>query len=84
MTAFSPDTPTHIQRLMIERLRTMPAWRKLALVGEMNRAVRQLTMAGPRQRHPDDTAEERRRRLADLLLGRELAARVYGPAPWEA
>ena len=84
LMAFSPDTPLHVQRLLIERLRAMPTWRKLALVGEMNRAVRQLTMAGLRQRHPDDTAEERRRRLADLVLGRELAAQVYGPAPWEA
>ena len=79
--AFSRDTPPHIQRLVLERLRAMPAWRKLELAAEMNRAVRQLALAGLRQRHPDDTPAERRRRLADLLLGRELATRVYGPAP---
>ena len=81
--AFSLDTSPEVQRVVIERLRAMPMWRKWALVGEMNRAVRQMMMAGLRQRHPDDTPEERQRRLADLLLGRELAARVYGPPPWE-
>jgi len=32
---------------------------------------------------PDDTPDLLRRRLADLLLGPELAARVYGPLPEE-
>ena len=45
----------------------------------MNRAVRDLALAGLRQRHPNDSPAQRRRRLADLLLGQELAARVYGP-----
>jgi len=83
MTTLSPDTSPHIERIQIERLRRMPAWRKLSLVGEMNRAVRDLALAGLRQRHPDDTPARRRRRLATLLLGKELAARVYGPAPEE-
>ena len=57
----------------------MPPWRKLELVGDMTEAVRTLALAGLRQRHPDDTLEQRRRRLADLVLGPELAERVYGP-----
>jgi hypothetical protein len=77
----SPDTPPHVEQMQIERLRQMPAWRKLALVGEMNRAVRDLALAGLRQRHPDDSPAQRRRRLAGLLLGTELSTRVYGPAP---
>ena len=79
MTTLSPDTHPEIERLQIERLRQMPAWRKMALVGEMNRTVRTLALAGLRQRHPDDSPAQRRRRLADLLLGPELAVRVYGP-----
>jgi hypothetical protein len=39
VTPLSTDTAPHIERLKIERLRQMPAWRKLALVGEMNQAV---------------------------------------------
>jgi hypothetical protein len=50
-------------------------------MAEMGQTVRTLAMAGLRQRHPDDTPAQRRRRLADLLLGPELATRVYGPLP---
>jgi len=81
MTTLSPDTHPEIERLQIERLRQMPAWRKMALLSEMNRTVRTLALAGLRQRHPHDTPAQRRRRLADLLLGPELAACVYGPLP---
>ena len=80
MVTLSADTSPRIEQMQIERLRMMPAWRKLALVGEMNRAVRDLALAGLRQRHPYDTPAQRQRRLAGLLLGPELAARVYGPA----
>ena len=79
MTTLSPDTSPEIERMQIERLRQMPSWRKIGLVGDMNETVRTLALAGLRQRHPDDTPAQRRRRLADLMLGPELAARVYGP-----
>ncbi len=77
------DTHPDIERLQIERLRQMPSWRKMALMAEMNRTVRTLALAGLRQRYPDDTPAQLRRRLADLLLGPALAARVYGPPPEE-
>jgi len=83
MTRLSPDTHPDIERLQIQRLRQMPAWRKMALVGEMNRTVRALALAGLRQRYPEDSPAQRQRRLADLLLGPELAARAYGPLPEE-
>jgi hypothetical protein len=79
MATLSPDTHPDVEQWQIERLRQMPAWRKLALVGEMNGTVRILALAGLRQRHPDDTPAQLERRLADLALGPELAARVYGP-----
>lgn len=84
MTNLSFDTHPEIEHLRIQRLRQMPSSRKMALVGEMNRTVRALALAGLRQRHPDDSPTQRRRRLADLLLGPELAARVYGPLPGES
>ena len=83
MTTLSPDTPPEIERLQVQRLRQMPPWRKMALMGEMSRTVRTLALAGLRQRHPDDTSAQRQRRLADLLLGPDLAAKVYGPLPEE-
>jgi hypothetical protein len=81
VTSFSADTSPDIENMQIEQLRQMRPWRKMALMAEMGQTVRTLAMAGLRQRHPDDTPAQRRRRLADLLLGPELAARVYGPLP---
>lgn len=83
MVTLSADTSPYIEQMQIERLREMPPWRKLALVAEMNRTVRDLALAGLRHRHPHDTLAQRRRHLASLLLGPELATRVYGPAPEE-
>lgn len=83
MTTLPNDTAPEIERLRIERLRQMPPWRKLALMAEMGQTVRNLALAGLRQRHPDDTPAQRQRRLADLLLGEELAARAYAPASEE-
>jgi hypothetical protein len=79
MTALSPDTSPEIERLQIERLRQMPPWRKMALLAEMFQALQTLALAGLRQRHPADTLAQQRRHLADLLIGPELAHRVYGP-----
>jgi hypothetical protein len=81
MTARSPDTMPEVDKLQIDRLRQMPPWRKLALLGEMNRTVRTLALAGLRHRFPDESQAQHRRRLAVLMLGPELAARVYGPMP---
>ena len=81
MTGFPADTSPDIENVQIERLRQMPPWHKMALMAEMGQTVWTLAMAGLRQRYPDDTLVQRRRRMADLLLGPELAARVYGPLP---
>jgi hypothetical protein len=81
MTARPSDTVPEVEKLQIDRLRQMPPWRKLALLSEMNRTVRILAVAGLRYRFPDESQAQHRRRLADLVLGSELAARVYGPVP---
>jgi hypothetical protein len=75
------DTSPKIEQIQLEQLRQMPAWRKLALVAEMNQTVRTLALAGLRQRYPDEAAPQQQRRLADLLLGSELATRAYGSWP---
>ena len=83
MAILSRDTDPEIERMQIERLQQMPAWRKLALVSSMNRMVRALALAGLRERYPDDTLAQRQRRLADLILDPELAAAAFGPSPKE-
>ena len=81
MNSLPTDTHPEIDRLQIGRLRQMPTWRKLALMAEMSRSLQMLALAGLRQRYPADTPSQRRRRLAELLLGPDLAARAYGPPP---
>ena len=79
VSTLSADTSSEIERLQIELLRQMPPWRKMALLASMGQTVRTLALTGLRQRYPDETPDQHRRRLADLLLGPELAARAYGP-----
>ena len=78
MTSGRTDTRPDAERVQIELMRQAPSWRKLELLGQLNQTVRLLAVSGLRQRYPDATDRELRRRLADLLLGAEMAARVYG------
>lgn len=82
MGLLSSDTHPKAEKMQIELLRCAPSWRKLQLVGQMNQMVFSLALSGLRQRYPQASPEELRR-LADLVLGPELAARVYGPLKGE-
>jgi hypothetical protein len=73
------DTSPDVEALQIELMRQAPAWRKIHLAGQMYLTVKQLALSGLRQRYPTATQDELHRRLADLLLGPELAEKVYGP-----
>ncbi|MCP4542884.1 MAG: hypothetical protein GY832_37665 [Chloroflexi bacterium] len=77
----SSDTRPEAEAMLIKLLRQAPPWRKLHMVEQLNQTVRTLALSGLRQRHPNATPQELRRRLADLLLGPDLAAQVYGPLP---
>ena len=72
------DTLPEAEEILIQLLRQAPAWRKFKMVGELNATVKQFALAGIRQRHPDASEAEVKRHLADILLGEELAAKVYG------
>lgn len=75
------DTHPQMERLQIELLRQAPPWRKAHMLGQMYQTMKQLALIGLRHRHPDASEAELRRRLADIILGSDLAARVYGPFP---
>lgn len=72
------DTSSEVEDILITLLRQAPAWRKFKMVGDLNATVKQFALDGIRQRHPNATDQELNRRLADLLLGEELAAKAYG------
>lgn len=73
------DTHPEISAVQMELLKQASSARKLALLGQMNQTVQALAKSGLQSRHPQDTPAMLRRRMADLLLGSELASRVYGP-----
>jgi len=72
------DTSGDAERVQIEILRSMPSWRKFQLWNDLNMAMRQVALAGLRERFPSATPQELRRRLATILLGPVLASQAYG------
>ncbi len=78
MTASHSDTHPSMEALQIQLLRQAPPWRKLEMLAQLNASARLLALSGLRQRHPGAGEGELRRRLAGLLLGEELARKVYG------
>lgn len=79
MTSLYSDTDPKAERVQIELLRRVPAWRKIQMVSQLNETVRTLALSGLRKRHPDASPQALRRLLADLMLGESLAEKVYGP-----
>jgi hypothetical protein len=79
MSALFSDTRPEAERVQIELLRQAPPWRKLEMLGQLNRTARTLALSGLRQRYPQASPQQLRRHLADLLLGSILAEKVYGP-----
>ena len=75
------DTHLEAEAVQLRLLRAAPVWRKVALWAQLNATARALALSGLRGRYPRASEAELRRRLADLLLGAELATRVYGPLP---
>ena len=75
------DTDQETERILTMMLRTVPVWRKLQMLGELNQMAQHLALEGLRDRNPSASEAELRRYLADLLLGPELTQEVYGPLP---
>lgn len=51
---------------------------------KLSMAVRELALAGIRERHPEASEQEVRVRLAVRLYGREAATRLFGAVPDDA
>jgi hypothetical protein len=77
MSALYPDTHPKIEQMQIEFIRRMPAWKKLAIVDDLNETVKTLAVSGIKQRNPNASPEQVQRMLAELMLGKELARKVY-------
>lgn len=76
------DTPLAIEQEQFERLRRLQPEERLRLAGRLSASLERLVIAELRQRFPDASEEELRRRAGVRRLGRELALRMYGEQPW--
>ena len=73
------DTSLEAEAVTLAIYRDMPVYRKLELVEDANRAARWLAWQGLKSRFPEESEDRLRRRLLGLVLGEELATKVYGP-----
>lgn len=81
MPSLLSDTHPTAEKVQIAILRSMLVAEKFRIVNGLIVAGRTLSLSCLRDRFPHAGPEELRRRLATLLLGSELAAKVYGPEP---
>ena len=77
--ALNMDTAAWAEEIQFEFFRDAPAWRKLQMSAQLTSDMLNLAEVGLRDRHPEASTQEIRRRLADMVLGEELALAVYGP-----
>ena len=84
MSSLFPDTHPEAEAVLICLLREAPPWRKLEMVGQMSETVKVLALSGLKIRFPNDPPEKLHRRLADILLGEDLANKVYRPLEEQA
>lgn len=78
MSSLYSDTHPKVEALQIQLWRQASPTRKMHMLAQLNASARMLALAGLRSRFPDATEAELRRKLAALLLGEELARKVYG------
>lgn len=70
------DTTPEASALLFRLWHETPARRKMELLEALNHTVRELALAGLRRRFPEASPATLNRRLAELLLGADLAERV--------
>jgi hypothetical protein len=75
------DTDPEVERKLIELTRAMPDWKKIEQVFSLIETTRALSMVGLRERYPQASEEELKKRLAALVLDRETVIKVYGWDP---
>lgn len=73
------DTTPAADAILLALLRQTPVWRKLQLMDQLNAMTQTLALSGLRRQYPHAAEPHLRRLLADRMLGRELADKVYGP-----
>ncbi|NQT26580.1 hypothetical protein HQ585_14595 [candidate division KSB1 bacterium] len=78
MSAIFSDTHPEMEALQIRLWRQASPTRKMHMLAQLNASARMLALTGLRSQYPHASETELRRRLAGLLLGDEIACKVYG------
>ena len=78
MSTLSSDTHPRMEALQIRLWRQADPTRKMNMLAQLNSSARLLALTGLRSQYPQASRADLRRKLADLLLGEELARKVYG------
>lgn len=78
MSPLYTDTHPKMEALQIQLWRQASPTRKMQMMAQLNQSARLLALTGLRQRFPKASEAELHRKLADLLLGIDLARKVYG------
>jgi hypothetical protein len=74
------DTHPKMEALQIQLWRQASPTRKMNMLAQLNSSAQLLALTGLRSQYPRASEAELRRKLADLLLGEDLAHKVYGEA----
>ena len=80
MTALFSDTHPKMEALQIQLWREASPLRKMNMLAQLNASARMLALTGLRAQYPQAGEAELRRKLAALILGEDLARKVYGDA----
>ena len=67
------DTSRDAQKVLLELLRAAPPWRKLRMVDDLNRSLRQLVSSELARIHPERSDKELRILLVERLYGAQVA-----------
>jgi hypothetical protein len=78
MSSLYSDTHPKMEALQIQLWRQASPTRKMHMLAQLNASAQMVALAGLRARYPTAKEAELRRRLADLILGEDLARKVYG------
>lgn len=78
MTALYSDTHLKMEALQIQLWRQASPIRKMNMLAQLNSSARMLALTGLHSQYPQASEAELRRKLAGLLLGEDLARKVYG------
>lgn len=78
MTALYSDTHPKMEALQIQLWRQASPTRKMNMLAQLNKSARLLALTGLRSQFPQASESELRFKLAVLLLGAEMAQKVYG------